>query len=151
MASDRVASARSLSAAVTRSSGQMPPMSAMAVANATIRLARRIAAAIRSRRTAGAIAASSAIAVATTRIRSRGDQCAQAGCLAHREVGEVGAVAAQRAQQRRDRRSRRQPCLGATDLGEALGQPVRRARVEWARPSRWQAKLRVGHPWEGWP
>ena len=66
MASDSVASARSLSAAVTRSSGQMPPMSAMAVASATIRLARRIAAAIRSRRVEGAIAASSAIAAATT-------------------------------------------------------------------------------------
>ena len=50
MASDSVASARSLSAAVTRSSGQMPPMSATAVASATTRLARRIAAATRSRR-----------------------------------------------------------------------------------------------------
>jgi hypothetical protein len=63
----------------------------------------------------------------------------------------IAAVAAQRAQQRGNRRPRRQPCLGATEFDEALGQPFRRARVERARPSHWQTKLRVGHRWEGWP
>ena len=150
MASDSVASARSLSAAVTRSSGQMPPMSAMAVASATMRLARRIAAAIRSRRVAGAIAARSAIAAATT---ASGPEATSARRLAASRTARSarnGLLPPSASQQRGDLRSRRQPCLGAAELGEALDQPLRRAGVVRVRPGRGQMESRVGHSAEGW-
>ena len=83
-------------------------------------------------------------------IRSRGDQRAQAGRLAHREVREERAVAADRVQERRDLRPRRQPCLGAADPGEALGQTLRGYGIVRCRPARGQMEIGVRHSWEGW-
>ena len=57
-----------------------------------------------------------------------GDDGAQRGRLAHRQVGQERAVAAERAQQRRDRRPRGQARLGAAEFGEALDQPLARRR-----------------------
>ena len=135
MASDSVASARSLSAAVTRSSGQMPPMSAIAVASATIRLARRIAAATRSRRADGGSAASSAIAAATTASGPEATSARRLPPRAPRDRRGYGLLPPESAQQRGNRRPRRQPGLGAAELGKALDQPFGGARVVRARPS----------------
>ena len=84
------------------------------------------------------------------RVRTGCDERAQAGRLTHREIGKVGAVAAESAQQRGHRRPGCQPCLGAAELGKALDQPFRGARIMRARPSRGQAEFRVGHVRKGW-
>ena len=69
------------------------------------------------------------------RVRTGGDERAQRGCLAHREIGEVGAVAAESAQQRGHRRPGCQPGLGAAELGKALDEPFRGTGVMRAWPS----------------
>ena len=105
---------------VTRSSGQMPPMSAMAVARAIdVRLARRIATATRSRR--GSRAGPLRVpghGRRHDRIRTGCDECTEAGRLAHREIGKVGAVAPRALRSMRGHRTAGLPAwpLGAAEL-----------------------------------
>ena len=84
------------------------------------------------------------------RIRSVGDQGAQAGGFAHREIGEIRAVAAERTQQRDHRRPGCEARLGAAQRGEALDQPLRRASVMRLRPTCRQAERCAGHSRESW-
>ncbi len=84
-------------------------------------------------------------------IRPAGDDVAQTGGLAHREIGQIGAVAAERAQQASHRWPRRKPCLDAAEFAEALDQAVRRAGVVRARPVCRQAERCCAHPRKGWP
>ena len=76
------------------------------------------------------------------RVRPVGDQRAQRGRFAHREVGQVGAVAAQRGQHRVHRRPRGHARLRPALFGEALDQAFGGAGFVRRGP--------VGRQLEGW-
>ena len=130
------ASARSLSAAVTCSSRQIPPRSATAVARATTRLARRSAAATCSRRLCGGSACRAASASSTTRCGPR----AMSGRRARRPRAPRGPTdtgCCRRAPPAWPWPQCRpaEPRLGAAEFGRSARSGARRRRDRAARAS----------------
>ena len=80
-----------------------------------------------------------------------GDQAAQGGGFADRQIGQIGAVAAEAAQQRQAGRTGRKTRFGSAQFGETLHQPVGGIRIVRHGPNVGQRESRSFHDAAGWP